>query len=181
MKIPYASLASIGVLSVTAALVGRAAPPQHGALGGAVIQGCEIDIRPAERLEAQIYYQELPAGGAPQGTTFDIHVTMGDRLEVSNWDASEPAVKLKAGGPNTVRLEIDASASPVKAWLKILDPAGAVKLNKETRYQGQYDPLALFVDPPTVTTVLHPSPDKGRIRITSTTRGMSISFTLSDA
>ncbi len=160
-------------------------PSDPGALVGQVIQGCEIDVRPLVRPEAQLYYQELPSQTVPlpanhYAIEFQIHVTMGDALEVSTWDAREPAVRLQTGGANTVRLLIDATGANPVAKIIVTWPNGTVKLDKVTRYSGTFDPLGLFQDPPSIETVKHDSPLKGRIRLTGRTRGVGIAFTLSD-
>jgi hypothetical protein len=152
-----------------------AAPRAPQGEGGATLQGqqlnnCDIDIRPVDAGEAQVYF-----ASQAKGASFDVFVTMNDVLEVGNYDATQTR-KLKAGAANRVSWVYDTSTNKVTLTIRNNVDADLVV---ESRFEGRYDPLGPLGEP-VVEEVRGPAANKRRLRVSLRNFGVTVGWTITD-
>lgn len=144
---------------------------QVGKLQGQGFTDCDLDVRPDNRPEVDVYWTE-----APMGQTGEQFIMWGPEdgvLDLGFPDGSDE-IPLKKGAPNTATFVYDAAKNEVKLTTS---NGSTTKGPTVIPTVGTYNPL-LPLETPTYTRVRPPAANKERVLVTGRNYGLEFSYTL---
>ena len=191
-----AALASLAV-GLTAMFL-----PDGAILRGDTLSNCELEIRPRrdtipggpiggqDNWESQLYWEEFKETGVNKyGSTFTIEVPKDSLLIFGDGDASSASlVPLQASKSYVIRAFWDNTMvgtppKPMGSFYQVSENGGSTFGGaRATRSRGSFDSIGLFEEPSSENVHRQDAdPEKQRVRIWSSNRGVEIALTLSDA